>query len=86
MDYITTSDPAILLDTAALAVHLECSASYVRLLVSKGIIDPVGRKALKRTGRPAMWFDVDAVESALRDASDAGRVTLDKRLKIVRKS
>lgn len=86
MDYITTSDPAVVLDTAALAVHLACSASYVRLLVSEGLIEPVGRRTLHGKGRPTMWFDVDAVESALRDASDAGRVTLDNGVRLVRKS
>lgn len=78
--------PPVVLDTAALATHLGCTPAYVRLLVSEDIITPMGRRALASKGRPTMWFDVDAVESALRDASDAGRVTLDNGVRLVRKS
>jgi hypothetical protein len=83
---IITVPRTVVLDTAALATHLACTPAYVRLLVSEGIITAMGRRALAGKGRPTMWFDVDAVEAALRDASDAGRVTLDNGPKIVRKS
>lgn len=76
----------VIVDTAALAVHLTCSPSYVRLLVSEGIIAPLGRRALRATGRPSMWFDVDAVDMAITQATQAGRVVLDQGLRIVRKS
>ncbi|HEX5994453.1 MAG TPA: hypothetical protein VFY84_04865 [Jiangellales bacterium] len=76
----------VLVDTAALAEHLRCSPSYVRLLVSEGIITPLGRRSLHWTGRPSMWFDVDAVNTAMAAAVQSGRVRLDRGLRIVRKS
>lgn len=88
MRYLTASEPpqAVLLDTAALAAHLGCTPAYVRLFVSERIIEPIGRRSLRGTGRPTMWFDADAVDKAIEIAADDGRVKLDPRLKIVRKS
>jgi len=82
---LTTLAPVVV-DTAALAAHLRCSPSYVRLLVSEGIITPIGRRSLHSTGRPAMWFDVDAVDAAIAKAVESGRVRLDQGIRVVRKS
>ena len=56
----------MILDTAALAVHLGYTPGQVRALVQRGVITPIGRKRVHRLGRPAMWFDVDAVDEALK--------------------
>lgn len=68
----------IAVDTAALALHLRCTPSYVRLLVHEGILSPQTRQLVGPRGRPAMWFDLDLVDEAIRRAVDAGRVVLDQ--------
>lgn len=50
------------LDTAALALHLGCTAGMVRLMVHDGVIAPIGTVRLHRYGRRALLFDVDTVE------------------------
>jgi len=75
----------IVVDTAALAVHLGCSPSYVRLLVSEGIITPVERRSRTGIGRPGMWFDVEAVDAAIAEAVRSGRVVIDHGIRLVRK-
>lgn len=75
----------IIVDTAALAAHLGCSPAYVRLLVSAGIIAPMGRWSRTLLGRPCMWFSIDAVDAALERAQVDGRVSLAPKLRLVRK-
>lgn len=75
----------VTVDTAALAVHLGCTPAYVRLLVSHGVIAPLGRWRRGLIGRPTMWFSLDAVDAAIERAEVDGRVSLDKGLKLVRK-
>lgn len=77
---------SFVLDTAALAIHLRCSPSYVRLLVSAGIITPIGTKMVRRTGRPSLTFDVDAVDEQIEEARLAGRVQFDQGRPRLRKS
>jgi hypothetical protein len=79
----------VVVDTAALAVHLKCTPAHVRLLVSEGVIAPIGRRPVARLGRPAMLFDIDAVDDAMAAAFASGRVRrtrLDHGLRVVRKS
>ena len=78
-------NPNPIVDTAALAVHLGCSPSYVRLLVSAGIIQPYGRWSRRLLGRPTMWFSLDAVDAAMELAEHQGRVSLAQGIRLVRK-
>lgn len=66
-----------LVDTAALAAHLGCTPDYVRLMVRAHVLTPIGRRRLRLTGRPSMWFDLDQVDDQLDAARAAGRVRLD---------
>lgn len=75
----------MIVDTAALAIHLGCSPSYVRLLVSEGVIAPMGRWSRRPIGRPTMWFSLDAVDAAIELAQANGRVSLAPQVKLVRK-
>ena len=72
-------------DTAALAVHLGCTPSYVRLLVHQQVIAPAGRWSRGLIGRPTMWFSLDAVDAAIELAQANGRVSLAPQVKLVRK-
>jgi len=64
-------------DTEALAAHLNCTPAYVRLLVSKGIIVPLGRRSRKGRGRPTMFFNALRVDEELTEAERNGTVRLD---------
>ena len=76
---------SVIVDTAALAVHLECAPGYVRLLVHHGIIETVGKQRVKRCGRLSNTYDLDAVDAAITAAVDAGTVVLDQGRVRVRK-
>jgi hypothetical protein len=64
-------------DTAALAVHLNCTPAYVRLLVHHGIITPKGRWSRHGKGRPTMWFNALDVDEQLTEAEHKGLAQLD---------
>lgn len=64
-------------DTEALAAHLNCTPSYVRLLVHREIITPKGRWSRHGRGRPTMWFDAVSVDEQLAQAERNGLVRLD---------
>ena len=78
-------NPNPIVDTAALAAHLGCSPSYVRLLVHAHVIAPMGRWSRRPLGRPTMWFSLDAVDAAIERAQIAGSVSLADGIKLVRK-
>jgi len=55
-----------LADTAAVAVAIGRSPGYVRLLVHKGLLQPVGTERVGR-GRPRNLFDLRQVRQAIAD-------------------
>lgn len=75
----------VIVDTAALAVHLKCTPAFVRRLSGAGIIRPVDRTVIGQKGRPSMRFDIDEVDDAIEAAVTAGIVLLDQRRILLRK-
>lgn len=60
-------DEPVLVDTAALALHLKCTPGQVRRMVQSGFIAAVGKTRTARTGRPSLLFDLDAVDERLAE-------------------
>lgn len=56
----------VIVDTAAVAEALGRSPGYVRLLVHRGVLTPVGSEQGRR-GRPRLLFDLRDVRDAMRD-------------------
>lgn len=72
---------SVIVDTAALALHLGCTPAHVRRLVKRGIITTLGRAVGGHTGRPTMWFNTDQVDKQLaerRNKLDAGQAYVRK--------
>lgn len=65
-------------DTAALAVGLDCPPAFVLRLARIGILVSVGSARTARLGRPSKVFDLDAARVAVAEAQAAGRVELDQ--------
>lgn len=65
INWLKESADRFIVDTAALAVSLGCKPEYVRLLVSKGVIEPIGRQMIAKTGRPSMQFDLEDARAAV---------------------
>lgn len=75
------ADDRVLVDTAALAVHLKCTPAQVRRMVQSGFIAAVGTTRTARMGRPSLLFDLDAVDEQLA----ARQAELDQAQDLVRK-
>lgn len=71
----------VVVDTAALALHLGCTPAHVRRMARQGFITPIYQAMTGTTGRPAMHFDIDAVDAQLA----ARRTELDQAPAQVRK-
>lgn len=65
INWLKESADRFIVDTAALAVSLKTTPENVRLLVSRGVIEPIDRKMIRKTGRPSMQFDLEEAHAAV---------------------
>lgn len=65
INWLKESADRFIVDTAALAVSLKTTPENVRLLVSRGIIQPIDRQMIGKTGRPSMQFDLEDARAAV---------------------